>query len=457
MPPITPIIPDHELIRCIGSGSYGEVWLARNVMGNYRAVKVVYRKTFENDRPFEREFTGIKKFEPISRSDNSQVDILHIGRNDDCFYYVMELADDQTRGQQIDPDSYSPKTLSSETDQRDRLPIAECLEIGLALSAALEHLHKNGLVHRDVKPSNVIFVNGIPKLADIGLVTDASATMSFVGTEGFLPPEGPGTAQADIYSLGKVLYEISTGKDRKEFPEPPTMLGEFADREKYLELSEIIKRACDRDIRKRYFTAEAMRADLSLLENGKSIRQTHLWKQRRADVVKRGILVGTLLAVATGAYLVVQDQTRKSRAAANMEAAFQKQAKANSIQGQQIIHSWEATAAAVAKSSSAALIFSDRRAAEEILSQLKNHPEVIEAGLYANNQTLLAEFKSQENNADLPESSPPFGTQIQPPFLTICVPINEGNRRVGIFYFRLKLNSSVEEKKSELKRPDGLI
>src|SRR6058998_3021329 len=91
-----PTIPDHELLRCIGRGSYGEVWLARNVMGNYRAVKVVYRTTFDHDRPFEREFEGIQKFEPISRMHESQVDILHVGRNEKqgYFYYVMELADD---------------------------------------------------------------------------------------------------------------------------------------------------------------------------------------------------------------------------------------------------------------------------------------------------------------------------------------------------------------------------
>src|SRR5436190_13356158 len=91
-----PNIPDHELLRCIGQGSYGEVWLARNVLGEFRAIKVVYRRTFEHDRPYEREFEGIQKFEPISRLHDSQVDILHVGRNDAAgyFYYVMELADD---------------------------------------------------------------------------------------------------------------------------------------------------------------------------------------------------------------------------------------------------------------------------------------------------------------------------------------------------------------------------
>ena len=84
------------MLRCIGQGSYGEVWLARNVMGEHRAVKVVHRATLGDNRPFEREFEGIKKFEPISRSHESQVQILHVGINaTECyFYYVMELADD---------------------------------------------------------------------------------------------------------------------------------------------------------------------------------------------------------------------------------------------------------------------------------------------------------------------------------------------------------------------------
>ena len=70
------------------------MWLARNALGSYRAVKVVYRKDFEDSRPFEREFSGIQKFDPISRSHEGLVDILQAGRQEDYFYYVMELADD---------------------------------------------------------------------------------------------------------------------------------------------------------------------------------------------------------------------------------------------------------------------------------------------------------------------------------------------------------------------------
>src|SRR5262249_3420052 len=94
-PQSAPPIPDHEVLRRIGQGSYGDVWMARNILGELRAVKIVHRRSFEDDRPFQREFEGIQKFEPISRSHPSQLAILHVGRNevDGYFYYVMELAD----------------------------------------------------------------------------------------------------------------------------------------------------------------------------------------------------------------------------------------------------------------------------------------------------------------------------------------------------------------------------
>jgi serine/threonine protein kinase len=90
------------------------------------------------------------------------------------------------------------------------------IALGADLALALAGLHAHGLVHRDIKPSNVIFVGGAPKLADIGLVTATISAQTFVGTEGFVPPEGPGTPAADVFSLGKLLYEISTGLDRHD-------------------------------------------------------------------------------------------------------------------------------------------------------------------------------------------------------------------------------------------------
>src|SRR5438874_1366138 len=322
-----PQIPDHELIRCIGRGSYGEVWLARNIMGTYRAVKIVYRRTFKDAHPFEREFNGIQKFEPVSRTHEGLVDILQIGRNDrdGYFYYVMELADDGSEIHNPQPEirdweSYAPKTIESEIKQRGRLPFEECLQLSLSLTAALSHLHKGGLVHRDIKPSNIIFVKGIPKLADIGLVADTSEAKSYVGTEGFIPPEGPGTPRADIYSLGKVLYEIATGKDRQRFPEPPTLLGEFSDREQLLELNEVILKACENDPKKRYPSAEHMHSELVLLQSGKSVKRLHL-VERRLKIMTR-IGVGTVAIMVFGAipYFLAIREARLAKAMSGKEA-----------------------------------------------------------------------------------------------------------------------------------------
>ena len=313
---LPPRIPDHELLRRIGRGAYGEVWLARSVTGAYRAVKIVSAHSFEDTRPFEREFSGILNFEPISRKHDSQVHILHVGRSEGCFYYVMELADDQFTGQQIEPDTYAPKTLSSEIFKRGRLPFEECLRISLALATALDHLHSHGLVHRDIKPSNLIFVNGVPKLADIGLVTGVDATRSYVGTEGFAPPEGPGTPQADVYSLGKVLYEMCTGKDRQDFPELPTDLDVTADREGLLELNAVIGKACRHDPDGRYRSAKSLCDELLLLQGGKSLARLRTVERTLARLKRFSAAgIGVTLAVAAG-FLWQSNQARQMKALA---------------------------------------------------------------------------------------------------------------------------------------------
>jgi hypothetical protein len=80
-PSAPPPIPDHALLQRIGGGAYGDVWLARNALGTLRAVKIVYRAHFEEEHPYEREFGGILKYEPISRTHEGLVQVLHVGRN----------------------------------------------------------------------------------------------------------------------------------------------------------------------------------------------------------------------------------------------------------------------------------------------------------------------------------------------------------------------------------------
>ena len=276
-----PAIPDHEVLRKIGGGAYGEVWLARGVTGALRAVKVVWREDFEDARTFEREFEGILKFEPISRDHPALMNILHVGRSPDgvsFYYYVMELGDDVATGQDINPIEYEPRTLRADNHQGPgtQWDTSVCIDVGLRLAEALDHLHERGLAHRDVKPSNVIFVNGRAKLADIGLVA-TRGQRTFVGTEGFVPPEGPGSAQADVYSLGKVLYEIATGKDRMLFPELPDEMPDGADRKRWLELNRIICDICEPRISKRKISTAADLADaLRCLQRGKRRRQSGL-------------------------------------------------------------------------------------------------------------------------------------------------------------------------------------
>ncbi|MBE7212142.1 MAG: SUMF1/EgtB/PvdO family nonheme iron enzyme, partial [Gluconacetobacter diazotrophicus] len=280
-----PVVPDHEILRRVGRGSYGEIWLARAVAtGAWRAVKIVWRSDFDSERSFLREFEGMSAFEPISRSHGGFVDILQVGRNDarGFFYYVMELADDHATGQGLtDPTVYTPRTLRATLQDRRRLHPPECLALGASLAEALGALHAHGLSHRDIKPDNIIFVGGEPKLADIGLVA-AHGQRSFVGTEGYVPPEGPGGVSADLYSLGKVLYEATMGRDRLDFPALASDLEALGPGQGPLlrGLNGVLLRACDPRPARRYASAQEMGADLRRLREGRPLREGRRWRTR---------------------------------------------------------------------------------------------------------------------------------------------------------------------------------
>jgi TolB-like protein/Tfp pilus assembly protein PilF len=305
-----PHIPDFELLRRIGQGSYGEVWLARNILGTYRAVKIVDRKAFQDEEAFEREFSGLQQFEPVSREHGGFVAILHVGRNreEGFFYYVMELADNDSNDGRIEPETYVPKTLSNELARCGRLSVEQAAQLGLSLSQALAELHQRGLVHRDVKPSNIIFVKGHAKLADIGLVAQAGEKAR-LGTEGYIPPEGPGKPQADLYSLGMVLYEATTGTDRLDYPALPPDFDTMAQREAFLKLNSIILKACDTDLRKRYQTANEISDDVARLGLGTAMPRVRSSVLRKPVTAFSAVLLGAV-ALMLSFYLLRNPATR---------------------------------------------------------------------------------------------------------------------------------------------------
>jgi len=325
-PEHAPSIPGHELLRQFARGGYGEIWLARTELGAFRALKIIRRTNFTNTKPFDREFAGIQRYEPISREHEGLVDVLQVGRDEAAgfFYYVMELADDAcggpltpslspSDGERVassrergvssapfplfSPSGYVPLTLAHAIRTRTRLPVSEVIELGIQLAHALEFLHSRRLAHRDVKPSNIIFVDGQAKLADVGLVADLGNPQSLVGKLGYIPPEGPGTAQADIYSLGKVLYEAATGKDRQEFPDLPTRLGDGQDDPVLVELNEVLLKACEGKSRARYRSAGEMAADLERLKAGQSLRK----RRARCRRIKRLTFSATPIVIAAAA------------------------------------------------------------------------------------------------------------------------------------------------------------
>jgi CHASE2 domain-containing sensor protein len=263
-----PEAPDYELFNPpFGEGAYGKVWLARNKTGQWRALKAVYLANFnQNTDPYEREFNGIKKYQPVSDQHPGLLRVEFVSEKQaGYFYYVMELGDPLEPGWEGEPSTYKPRDLVSERARslRRRLPVRECVRIGLALSDALDFLHRQGLTHRDIKPQNIIFVNGQPKLADLGLITEIrppDQERTLVGTPGYMPPppERPGTPQADIYALGMVLYVLSTGRSTAYFPEIATTLVEDKDPADFLPLNTVILKACQPDPAQRYATAAEM-------------------------------------------------------------------------------------------------------------------------------------------------------------------------------------------------------
>jgi len=274
-----PKTPGYQLIHPpFGEGAYGKVWLARTKTGAWRAVKVIYLAKFENHpAPYEREFNGVKKYQPISDQHPGLLRVDFVSeKQPGYFYYAMELGDSLEPGWENNPAAYQPRDLVSDRAKlpKRRLPVAACFRVGIALCEALDFLHRQGMTHRDIKPQNIIFVNGQPKLADLGLITDirpVNEERTLVGTPGYMPPspERPGTVAADLYALGMVLYVLSTGRPAALFPEVATTLVSTEEPPDFLPLNNVILKACQPAPADRYASAGEMRAALEAAQNKK--------------------------------------------------------------------------------------------------------------------------------------------------------------------------------------------
>ena len=205
------------IIETCGRGAYGQVFLAVNALGQRVAIKKLL--TAEAG---DYELKGLRNYVTVSSDAPGLLRVFHCGIDDGLPFYVMEAADNASE----DDSKYIPDTLSLRLERTKRLPAQESLDICHAILNGLEAMHNAGLLHRDVKPENVIFVNGQPKLGDPGLTRSFEQTLSVAGTPGYIAPEfykGEGRAATtiDIYALGKMLYHIVTGKPPSEFPEMP--------------------------------------------------------------------------------------------------------------------------------------------------------------------------------------------------------------------------------------------
>jgi serine/threonine-protein kinase len=233
----------------VGEGSMGLVYrafdpLAKRVV----AVKTLKWEYLTRAKPEDKLRLFLRETHAAaSLAHPNVITLFDVGED----YFVMELLEGQT--------------LERMLRSGGRLEPADTLRILGPVADGIDYAHSKGIIHRDIKPSNIIFVNNIPKFADIGLVTDIGQEVSTYGTPGYIG-EGHGTPAGDVYSLGKVLYQVATGLDLAQFPEIPLSLVENNADLQFLQLNKIILKACEGDVTQRFKSAGEMHTSLLELQ-----------------------------------------------------------------------------------------------------------------------------------------------------------------------------------------------
>ena len=203
------------LRQMCGTGAYGEVWLAEDAVGARVALKIIRNRGSYS----ERELSGLKNYKDCNHPNLLKIRYVEI--SDDRICCIMDAADDLHHGR----GQYQPDTLANRLRENGRMDGGEIVVMLDGLLNGLEELHKRGLVHRDIKPDNILWVNGRPTLADAGLIAPQGKG-SLVGTPGFMSPKlltGKGKADPsdDFYALGKVIYCALTGLPVEDYPSIP--------------------------------------------------------------------------------------------------------------------------------------------------------------------------------------------------------------------------------------------
>jgi serine/threonine-protein kinase len=196
----------------LGKGGMATVELARDTqLGRKVAIKRLFASLVD-DETFQARFLREARL-AAGLSHLNLVAVYDLGEADGVPYIVMEYVEGET--------------LSQLMRREGPLPADRAVELLLQVCAGLEHAHAAGLVHRDIKPQNLLVrTDGVLKIADFGIARMLQATQltqagTVLGTAAYLAPEqaagGPVTASADIYSLGAVAYELLAGRTPYEF------------------------------------------------------------------------------------------------------------------------------------------------------------------------------------------------------------------------------------------------
>ena len=279
--------------RC-GHGAYGEVWLAEDSIGARVAVKIIPN----GGRYSQRELAGLKNYKDCNHPNLLKIRYVEI--TEEHIYCIMDAADGLNRVQ----GEYQPDTLANRLNKFGRMEGKDVAAMLEGLLDGLEELHKHGLVHRDIKPDNILWVNGRPTLADVGLITQ-DGKGSLVGTPGFMSPKllsGQGQADAsdDFYALGKVIYCALTALPVDQYPSIPVSMTISLD----ADLGRAFREVCKNPVRSA--------VEFRLLLQGENV--TRAKKQEKPSRRTRKILFASIalaLLLAGGGALLLSGTGRK--------------------------------------------------------------------------------------------------------------------------------------------------